>query len=165
MKALVLIILMSAVVSPPGWAIDKDGLRVDVQESVIDRRDGGHSDMRQINRDVALKLMMSNIGFDDLEAGTVKYTAIVESWSLSESGNYIRYSGQAEIPALLRQKGHEVKLGEIPITGHMHGTSRRHVDDLAAWKLEFTLGAKNIVITSKSSFDQMDKKASPAPKR
>ncbi len=145
----------------PARAVEKDGLRVDVQQTVLDRNDGRPSIWREINRTMALKLKVTNNGFADLPEGKVKYTVLIQRWG-SETGNVARYSGEAEIPAMLRRKAAELVLGEFTIGGHLHGTSRMHVDDLAGWKLEFSIGEKKVVISSSSSFDRMDGRATDA---
>lgn len=140
-------------------AIEKDGLLVDVQQTVVDRRDGQPGVYRNIDRTMALKLKVTNRGFDDLEAGTVKYTVIIERWAIAETGTYYRYTGEAKLPALLRTKDVELVIGEYSIGGHLHGTSRKHVDDLVGWKLDFKLGEKVVTMASSTSFERMDKRA------
>lgn len=142
----------------PLAAIEKDGLLVNVQQTALERNDGQGGDYREINRTMALKLQVKNASFKDLPAGTVKYTVLIRRW-LSETGTYVRYTGKTDIAPLLRSKNVDLVLGEYPIGGHLHGTSRMHVDEVAGWKLEFLFGEKATEMTSKSNFAQMDKGA------
>lgn len=147
----------------PAIAIEKDGLLVDVQETVNDRKDGGPSYFREINRDMSLRADVTNRGLKDLPAGEVDYVILIERW-LTEKSKYDRYRGTVKIGALPRSKNERLILGAFHLGGHLHGSSRMHVDDVAGWKLTFKYPDKSVVVTNKSNFDSMNARATDAAK-
>jgi hypothetical protein len=149
-----LAVLGSAVIR----AEDKGGFRVEVSTKTLDRNDGRNDGYTQeIDRLMTLKLKTTNISMKPALEQSVEYVIIVQRWGASEQARYDRITGTASFAALPPTKDAEVTLGEYRIGGHLHGTSRRHLDELAGWKLKFI--PANLEFRNTSQFDTLEKRA------
>jgi hypothetical protein len=145
-------------------AEDKGGFRVEVSTKTLDRNDGKNDGyIREIDRLMTLKLKVTNISMKPAFEQSVEYVLLVQRWGDSEQARYDRITGSASLPKLSPTENAEVTLGEYRIGGHLHGTSRRHLDELAGWKLKFV--PANVEFRNTSQFDTIEKRALSAPLR
>ena len=141
-------------------AVEKNGLRVDVTATTLDRADG-KGNYKEIDRTMALKVKVRNTSMKPRPEGELEYTIFVKRWGYSESGTYESYKGTVKLEALLPSKEVEVRGDEFRLGGHMHGTSRMHVDDLAGWKVVVRQGDQVTECSSSSNVAGMAKSAQP----
>lgn len=143
-------------------AEEKDGVRVDVTKKTLERNDGRAGYARDIGRIMALHAVVKNVSFNDWpEGGTVEWFVVVQRWNLGETENLEAFQGTEKLPALKKAGSAEMDLGEITIGGHMHGTSKMHVDEIGGWKVVVKHEGKTTEFTSSSSFERMYKRAGP----
>lgn len=145
-------------------AAEGGGLLVDVSKSVAKRNDIGTTTTRHIgtmsvDRTMTLKVNVRNTAAKDMLETEIQYVVLIQRWRMSESAEVERIEGTAKLPAIMMSHDTSVNLGEFQISGHMHGTSDRHMDHLAAWKIIITRDGKKIEFTSGSNFTQLDDKA------
>ncbi|MEO7932206.1 MAG: hypothetical protein ABIT76_03505 [Chthoniobacterales bacterium] len=144
-------------------AEDRNGLLFNVAKKTLSREDGPNMDYaKEIARDLVLKATLKNISMKDREPGSVEYSILIRRWG-GEIGSTQRYSGTVPLTALKRGQEVEVNSGQFHIGGHLHGTSRIHVDELEAWKFIVIIGDQKTEFRSSAKFDVLDKKATPAP--
>ena len=146
---------------PELLAEDRDGLLFNVSKKTVSRNDTPGDFTSGIDRDLVLKAVLKNTAMKDREAGEVEYSILIKRWG-GETGTLQRYAGKIPLEALKRGQEVEVNTGKFHIGGHLHGTSREHVDELQAWKFTVIIGGKKTEFRSSSSFDTLDKKAVPA---
>ena len=145
--------------SSVGFAEDKNGLRVMITKKTLDRADGRASYMREVNRTMALKGTLKNVGMRDLPAGTLHCTILIKRWGLSETGALERTKKEIALEPLTKAKELELILGDYQIGGHMHGNSDMHVDQRAGWKVTIEHAGKKTDFYSSSNFEALDKRA------
>ncbi len=143
-------------------AEEKDGVRVDVTKKTLERNDGRPGYARDIGRIMALHVVVKNTSFNDWPEGTtLEWFAVVQRWNLGETENLELNSGTEKLPELKKSNGTEFDLGEIEIGGHMHGTSKMHVDEIAGWKIVIKRDGKTSEFASSSSVERLIKRAKP----
>jgi len=151
------LLLLSA---SPLLAAEKDGLLVDISKRIVARNDHatpqGVGNM-EVDRLMSLKLDVTNKSMKDLPAGKAEYIVLIQQWGYDEKHSYRRYEGSHNLEAIRAANSTSAFLGEFRISGHMHGTSDRHVDQFAAWKVIITKGDKKVEFVSTSRFDALNK--------
>jgi len=157
---LLLIAFSLSAVGLRALTVEKSGIRVDANFKTLDRADGrANYDYREIDRTIALKAVVKNTGFKPLPAGKVEWTILVRRWGFSEIGRIEKATGSAEVPALKQGESAELTLGEVRIGGHLHGTSKEHVDSTEGWKLVFTHEDRVTEVLSSPSVTPLEKRA------
>lgn len=142
----------------PLRAEDRDGFRLTVSKNTVSRRDGPSMYTREIDRDLILKAVLINTSMKDRKDVRIEYAILIKRW-LGESGGLERHSGKVEIPLLRRSEAMDVKTGQFHIGGHLHGTSKIHVDELEGWKFTVFVDGKPTEFRSSSNFDALNKRA------
>ncbi len=142
-------------------AIDANGLRLTVQKTMLDsekNRDQFY-DWDKVKKAYALRCDIKNTSFNDLPAGTLRWTVILKKWGRNDL--YYRYKGEEEFPALPRGKTIEMIVGKIPIEGYEMNNSRsEYVDSIEGYQVVILHERKEtIAFVSPSSFKRLDEKA------
>lgn len=140
-------------------AEEKNGIRVDVTKKTVERNDGPPSHAREIGRTMTLGVTIKNVSFADQPAGEVGWIVLVRRWTMSEVERLEIFEGTEKLPALVRAQAIDMQLGEIKIGGHLHGTSKEHVDEIAGWKVAVKREGKATEFTSGSRFDSLHRRA------
>lgn len=158
MKAWIVSSLLFASTLTPLIAGENGGLLVDVQKISLDRKDQVRPGRMSIDRMMALKIDVRNITMRELPETAANYVVLIQRWN-TETGLIERLEGSEKLEKLLGSQGESVTTKEFHIGGHMHGTSDRHVDHIAAWKVTINREGRDVDFVSGSNFDQLDKRA------
>jgi hypothetical protein len=142
-------------------AEDTNGLRLLVTKKTLDRADGKPGYMKEIDRTMALKGQIKNISNQDLPDGKISSVVLIRRWT-TETGSVERYAKEVKLDPMRTAQELELLVGEYHIGGHMHGTSDRHVDQVAAWKITVEYAGKKIEFLGTPDFESMNKRASDA---
>lgn len=153
------LILATVLVSVPGMAEDKNGLRLNVTKKTLDRADGKPGYTREIDRTMAMKAFFKNLTMKDLPEGKIECIILVRRWGVSETGSTERYTKELKLDPLKPSQELELMVGEYHIGGHMHGTADYHVDQVVAWKLSVDHAGKKTEFLSAPKFEQDNKRA------
>jgi len=156
MKSRIITLLVASALSPL-TAAENGGLFVDVQKTSLERNDRGYSGQTTIDRKMALKINIQNNSMKELAETTLNYVMVIQRWGF-ETPRYERAEGQLKLASLRPSLSTTVNAGEIHIQGHMHGTSDRHVDRIAGWKITIARDGKNLDFMSSSNFDNLNSK-------
>ena len=95
----------------------------------------------------------------DIPEGSIEYVILVSRWNLKEEEKFARYTGTQKLPALRPAEQAEIAVGEFRIGGHSHGTSSRHEDKPAGWKLVVLQAGRKVEFRTPTSFEMMSSKA------
>ncbi len=149
------------------FAMEKDGLRVEIVPKVVADRSAYPSSFSlttEVDEDMSLKATIRNVSMKDSPESTIDYVVIVQRWD-AERSLYNSYKGSEKLQALRFGEQVEVDIGNYHLGGHLHGNSPQHKDKLAAWKIVVNQGGKTIELVSASNFDSLNKVAEPAHDR
>ncbi len=143
-------------------AEEKNGVRVDVTKKTLERNDGRSGYTREIGRIMTVHATVKNTSFNDWPEGTsLEWFVVVQRWNLGETENLELNSGTEKLPELKKASATDIDLGEIEIGGHLHGTSKKHVDEIAGWKIVIKRDGKTTEFASSSSVERLIKRAKP----
>jgi len=106
---------------------------------------------------MALKINIQNNSMQAVPETTLNYVIVIQRWGL-ETPHFERSEGQVKLATLPPSCTVTANAGEIHIGGHMHGTSERHVDHIAGWKITIPRDGKNLDFTS-GGFDALNDRA------
>ncbi|MCX6966528.1 MAG: hypothetical protein NTZ46_01890 [Verrucomicrobia bacterium] len=160
MKSWIAVLLLLTLPLATLTAAENGGLSVDVQKVSLERHDGqprGGMGTMTIDRKMALRINIQNVSMKELPATTLKYVMVIQRWGL-ETANYERSQGELQLPKVPPSTTSQVSAGEVTIGGHMHGTSDRHVDRIAGWKVTIVRDGKNLDFFSSPSFESLNQK-------
>jgi hypothetical protein len=155
MKSWIPACLLFAATLPTLTAAENDGLSVDVQKISLQRNDGGRAGHMTVDRKMTLKINIQNNSMKELTDTAVNYVIVVERWGM-ETNHYERITGQVKVDKLAPSLSETVNGGDIHIGGHYHGTSDRHVDHIAGWKMTIPRDGKNLEFLSSPNFDALN---------
>lgn len=99
----------------------------------------------------------------DHPAASIDYTFIVERWSADEKERYSSYSGTQQAKALRPAEQTMLDVGTYKIGGHRHGTSPRHEDKLAGWKIVVSHPDRKVEFASTPNFPALEARARANP--
>lgn len=124
-------LLVSSLSSP---AEEKNGVRLSVQKTTLDKiRDRNSTYYGNVNKALALRVLVKNIGLKDLPAGKVEYTVIVKRWG---SNHYEKFTDTLDLKSLTRNEELEMAAGNFKLSGYEDVSNRRDfVDKLEAWRV------------------------------
>lgn len=158
MKLWITTLALFAATLSPLTAAENGGLLVDVQKVSLERHDSGYLGETEINRTMGLKINIKNNSMKEVPETTLKYVILLQRWGM-ETGNIERTQGELKFEKLLASRSVTVNAGEIKIGGHMHGTSDKHVDRIAGWKITIVRDGRVLDFLSNSNFDTLNKRA------
>lgn len=166
MKTMIAVALAAAVLVAAARADEKNGLRVSVQKTVLEK-DKNHTGAywESISKALALKVSAKNISLKEMPEGEVNYTILVKRW-----GNvpplYHRYAGTETLAALKPGEEAELTLGKVSMGGYENsGNRKQYADSVEAWQVSVNQNQKETIkITSTGSFEKLDAKAKVGPK-
>ncbi len=147
-------------------AEEKQGIRLDVTPHMAENRSDRPrfgSGFTEIDKTMAMKVAVKNTSMNDMPEASLTYTFIVERWDPSEKGTYSSYTGTQQVKALRPADQVVLDVGTYKIGGHRHGTSPRHEDKLAGWKIVVTRGAQQTEFSSSSNFAALEARARSNP--
>jgi len=145
-------------------AMEKDGLRVEVVPKTLSDGSAPVSSFHEtssVDQDMSLKAAFKNISMKDAPEGTIDYVVVVRRWA-GESDKLSVYRGTQKLEAMRFGEEISVDIGHYHLSGHMHGSSDRHKDQLAGWKITVTQGDKKIEFSTPPTFAALEKAAKPA---
>ena len=164
----VMVLLLWLPAAMPLQAEEKSGLLVEISKKTVSSRDKvtvqGVGNM-SIDKDMVLKLDVTNSSMKELPALAVDSVALIQRWGFSETERIERYTGHTMLEPLHPSGKTSVQVGQYHIGGHMHGSSDRHVDHVLGWKVVITRDNEKIEFTSSPTFEAMDRRAKPATAR
>jgi hypothetical protein len=152
------VFLLFTGLAAPLHAEDRDGFRLTVNKNTVSRRDGPSTYTKEIDRDLLLKAVLLNTSMKDRKDLRVEWVILIKRW-LGESGALERNSGKMDVALLKRSEATDVKTGTFHIGGHMHGSSKMHVDELEGWKFTVFVDGKPTEFRSSTSFDALNQRA------
>jgi len=155
MKSWITATLLFAATLSPLTAAENGGLNVDVQKISLQRNDGGRMGHMTVDRQMTLKINVQNNSMKELAETTLNYVIVIERWG-SESNHYERTSGGLKVNKLAPSLAETLNAGDIHIGGHYHGTSDRHVDHIAGWKITIPRDGTNLDFLSSPNFDALN---------
>jgi hypothetical protein len=141
------------------YAVEKDAFLVEVSNRSLERNDSIGVFGREIDRTITLRARIKNTGFKPKDEGKIGFAIYIRKWGTSETESIEVIRGEENLPALLPAKETFVELGEYRIGGHMHGTSKRHMDEMLGWKITLISGAMKTELESSSKVSTWDKRA------
>jgi hypothetical protein len=144
------------------FAEEKQGLRIEIVPKSGENRSKASKalgDWVDVDKDMSLKAAVKNVSMHDTPESTIEYTILVSRWDGSEVEKFVRYTGNLTLKALRPAEQTEIAVGQYKIGGHLHGTSPRHEDKLAGWKLVVTQAGKPIDFHTPATFEAMSKTA------
>jgi hypothetical protein len=145
-------------------AVEKDGLRVEVVPKTVSDGSAFPSSfqlMSKVDQDMSLKATFKNISMRDAPEGTIDYVVLVRSWA-GELDKLSVYRGTQKLEAMRFGEELSVDIGSYHLGGHMHGSSDRHKDKLAGWKIVVKQGDKTIEFVTPTDFASLERHAKPA---
>ena len=142
---------------------EKEGLRVEVVPKVIADKTpvNSHSLLTEVDQEMSLKATFKNISMKDAPESSIDYVVIVQRWTGTEKEDFKSYKGTQPLEALKFGHQAELDIGKYHLGGHLHGTSDRHKDRLAAWQIMVTQGGKKIEFNT-PNFANLNQKATTA---
>ena len=152
--------LLSAVAA--AHAEEKQGIRLEVTPHMTEnksergQRSSGHT---EVDKTMAMKVSVKNTSMKDHPPASISYTFIVERWAGDEKETYSSYTGTQQVKALRPAEQTELAVGTYKIGGHRHGTSPRHEDKLAGWKIVVSHGDRKVEFSSASNFTALEQRA------
>ena len=144
-------------------AMEKDGLRVEVVPKTLSDGSAPTSSfqlMSAVDQDMSLKAALKNISMKDAPEGAIDYVVLVRRWA-GELNKLSVYRGTQKLQAMRFGEEITVDIGKYHLGGHMHGSSDRHKDKLAGWKIVVTQGDKKIEFSTPADFASLEKAAKP----
>lgn len=124
---------------------------------------GGRADGRgyfkDVDRTLALKIKVKNVSFKPLPAGKLEWNVYVKRWGGFEVEQIERLSGTLDLPELVVARELELSGGEFQIGGHLHGSSKIHLDEVEGWKVVLTHEGKVRSLVSSSAVPTLDKRS------
>jgi len=151
---------------PFARAEEREGLCVEIVPNIAaDRSEkpgSTQSLQAKVDKDMSLKATVKNVSMKELPEGSIEYVILVSRWTADEKEKISRYTGTEKLPGLKPAEQVEVAVGQYQIGGHRHGTSSRHEDKLAGWKLVATPAGRRIEFRTPSSFEAMSNSAQSA---
>lgn len=147
-------------------AEEREGLRVEIVPKIVaDRSEkpgAVQSLQARVDKDMSLKATVKNVSMKEMPEGSLDYVILVSRWTADEKEQIARYTGTEKLPALKPAEQVEVAVGQYQIGGHRHGTSPRHEDKLAGWKLVATPAGRRIEFRTPATFEAMSSRAQGA---
>jgi hypothetical protein len=139
------------------FAMEKDGLRVEVVPKVLSDRNpiakaGEFS--TPVDQEMSLKATFKNVSMKDTPECEIDYVVLVQRWT-GETPRYSSYKGTEKLPPVRFSQQVEVDIGKYHLGGHMHGVGEQHKDKLTGWKIVVMQGAKKIEFTNPSNIDNL----------
>lgn len=136
MKTLLLTLFCIFSIAPILQAEDKDGYRIIVQKTTLERDDtrGRNLYDDRIDRTLGLKVNFKNISMKEKAEATVDYSIIVSRWGFS-TPRYEKYTGSEKLAALKQQEGADLTLGKARIGGYANFGNKRYQDKVEAWEV------------------------------
>ena len=147
-------------------AEEKQGVRLDVTPHVSENRSDrkpSSAGILEVDKTMAMKVAVKNTSMKDLPAASIDYTFIVERWTGDEKETYNSYTGTQQVKALRPAEQTQLDVGSYKIGGHRHGTSPRHEDKLAGWKIVVSHGDRKLEFASSSNFAALEARARANP--
>ena len=154
----ILLLVLSFVVTVR--AEDKNGYRVTVQKTTLERDDvrGPDAYDDKIDRTLGLKVAIKNVSMKDKVEATVEYAIIVSRWAYSPP-RYEKYAGSEKLPALKPQESHDLTLGKARIGGYANYGNKRYQDKVEAWQITITEGATPTTLQSGANYTRLAEKS------
>jgi hypothetical protein len=165
MKRYLYAVAFSALAVQLAFAEEKEGVRVEIVPHIVENRSVGRSSgklLTPVDKDMSLKAAVKNVSMKDAPEGSIDYVILVKRWTASEQERIARYSGSQKLPPLRPAQQVEIDVGKYHIGGHSHGTSSRHEDKLAGWKVTVTQGSRVVEFHTPTTFDALNGKATPS---
>jgi hypothetical protein len=162
---IVVLTLLATVTLP---AEEKNGLRVTVQKTVLER-DKDHDPYYrwdEVNKVLGLNVALKNVSMNDMGEGEIEYVILVKRWGYNPA-RIERYKGAEKLPALTKSEETKLKLGRAAIGGYEGNLNRkRYQDNIEGWQVVVKHnGTETIRLSAPGAFEELDKKASDAPKQ
>ena len=156
--------LVVCLFSLPLVAAEKEGLRVEVVPKLVSEKGAAvnpNTLTTEVSQEMSLKATFKNVSMKDAPESTIDYVVLVQRWTGTEKEDIARYKGTQKLEPL--QFGHQAELdiGQYHLGGHLHGTSDRHKDRLAAWQIVVMQGTKKIEFNT-PNFATLSQKATAA---
>jgi hypothetical protein len=148
------------------YAEEKQGIRLDVTPHLTEsrgERKPTQAGTTEVDKTMAMKVAVKNTSMKDQPEASIAYTFIVERWDGSEKGTYSSYTGTQQVRALRPAEQTELDVGTYKIGGHRHGTSSRHEDKLAGWKIVVSHGDRKVEFASSPNFAALETRARTNP--
>ena len=145
-------------------AEEKEGVRLEIVPQIEENRSSSRSSTSSISpvdKDMSLKAAIKNVSMKDAPEGSISYVILVNRWNPAEQEKITQYTGTEKLPALRPAEQVQVDVGKYHIGGHRHGSSARHEDKLAGWKVTVTQGARSVEFHTPSTFDALHRAAKP----
>ncbi len=161
---LILSSLFVLLLSGVSYAMEKEGLRVDVVPKVLVDKSVTPNTMATttpVDEEMSLKATIRNVSMKDVPESTIDYIVLVQRWA-SETGTYTSYKGTQKLQPIRFADQIEADIGKYHIGGHLHAAGEQHKDKLAGWKIVITEPGKTIEFTSGPNFDSLNARAKPA---
>ena len=165
-QRLFLLLALLTIVAVTARGEEKQGIRLDVTPHMAENRSDRPrfgSGFAEIDKTMAMKVAVKNTSMNDMPEASLAYTFIVERWDPSEKGSYSSYTGTQQVKALRPADQVVLDIGTYKIGGHRHGTSSRHEDKLAGWKIVVTRGQQQTEFSSTSNFAALEARARANP--
>lgn len=166
MKQTTALILALLLLAPGMRAEEKNGLRVSVQKTTLDKEQSRPSyNMSRVAKELALKITVKNVTFKDIPEGTLDYIVIVRRWGRMPE-LYQRYSGTETVPALKAGEEKGLIVGKVKMAGYETlANHKQYQDSLEAWQIAVKQnGVEMIKLDSTGSFEKLNAKAKDGPK-
>jgi len=146
---------------PSASAQEKNGYRISVQKTTLARDDyrGGGYYADKIDRTLALKVNIRNIGMKVKPEATIEFVILVKRWGYAPP-RIEKFSGTEKLASLKQQEFADFTLGKVRIGGYANYGNKRYQDDVEAWKVLIKEeGIEAASFQSGSSFDRLFEKA------
>jgi len=144
-------------------AEEKNGLRLSVQKTTVDRDTDRNSYWDRVDKALGLKCEIKNTGLYARDPGELKYAVVVKRWGYSPT-RYERYEGTETLAALKPAEDIKMTVGKVPLGGYeSHYDRKKHMDNIEAWQVVILhSGTETISAKSSASFDKLYEKSQPA---
>ena len=164
-RLLLLLALLTVAMNNAG-AEEKQGIRLDVTPHIAENRSvrtPNQAGITESDKTMSMKVAVKNTSMNDMPEASLAYTFIVERWNISEKESYSFYTGTQQVKALRPADQVSLDVGTYKIGGHRHGTSPRHEDKLAGWKIVVTRGTQQTEFSSTPNFAALEARAKANP--
>lgn len=164
MKTLVIVTLCMLSLGASSQAEDKNGFRITVQKTTLERDDVRGTDiyLDKIDRTLGLKVAIKNISMKEKPESNVEYAIIVSRWGYS-TPRYEKYAGTEKLPALKPQVEQDMTLGKARIGGYAGYANKRYQDKIEGWQISIKEGATPTIIQSGANYTRLaEKSVAPA---
>lgn len=143
----------------PGLSLlaeEKNGVRLSVQKTTLDKLKTGSSSWSKVDKSLALRVNIKNTSLKDRPAGRITYDVIVLRYGTEELENF---SDSVELEALPKGKDVEKELGNIQMSGYESVSNRRdYMDKIEAWKVTITHdGVETVSAVSGGDYERLSK--------